>query len=239
MKNEGFGAVVSDKYRILMGIVLFGSIWGMLECVLGSLRLPDGFGAFPMGAVLGGFFGIGIMAYTRRVYGVMWMQLGMGLVAGFLRFWAPIGTCVVCSALAIVAESLVFEILFNRPMLSIRELARADRRGAMTLLASLGIVAGYSIYVTGYIFTQIMTPLVTGSGFVLSDFASVLPLILGRGFFAALCGAFALPLFVLVRSIDVDVANVGKIDYYVTGLAGAVICWSIVFALHLPRLLAL
>jgi hypothetical protein len=231
----------TEGYRKVAGILLFGSIWGMLECVLGSLEMPEGLGAFPMGAVLGGLFGLGIMSYTRRIYGVMWMQLGMGVVAGFLRFWAPIGTCVVCSALAIVAESLVFELIFNWPMLSIRSFATegagGQARSALATLVPLGLIAGYVIYVTGYAFTQIFTPIVTGSGFVISDFASVLPLILGRGFFAALCGAVALPAAVLVRQLDIDVAKVAVAKYYGGAAAGSAVCWAVVFALFLPRLM--
>jgi hypothetical protein len=171
----------------------------------------------------------------------MWMQLGMGLVAGFLRFWAPIGTCVVCSALAIVAESLVFEMIFNTPAFSIRAFASEGRGGAvratLTTLVPLGVVAAYAIYVTGYMFTQIFTPIVTGAGFVATDFLSVLPLIIGRGFFAAIFGAIALPVAVLVRYLDVDVGRIGVARYYVGSLAGSAVCWALVIAMFLPRLL--
>jgi hypothetical protein len=167
----------------------------------------------------------------------------MGLVAGFLRFWAPIGTCVVCSALAIVAESLVFELIFNMRVLSIRSFAADGASGAwrstLATLVPLGIIAGYLIYVTGYVFTQIFTPIVTGSGFVMADFASVLPLILGRGFFAALCGAVALPVAVLVRQLDLDVAKVAVSKYYGGAAAVSAACWAVVFALFLPRLLGM
>jgi len=230
-----------DRNRLLAGMLVFGSLWGMLECVLGSLKMPDGLEAFPMGAVLGGLFGLGLMSYTRRIYGTMWMQLGMGIVAGFLRFWAPIGTCVVCSALAIVAESLVFELIFNRPILSIRSFAAegsgGQSRTALKTLVPLGLIVGYAIYVTGYAFTQIFTPIVTGSGFVLSDFASVVPLIAGRGFFAALCGAVALPAAVLIQQLDIDVAKVAVAKYYGGAVAASAICWVVVFALFLPRFL--
>lgn len=231
----------NERYRLVAGMVLFGSLWGMLECVLGSLEMPSGMGAFPMGAVLGGFVGLGLMSYTRRIYGVMWMQLGMGIVAGVLRFWAPIGTCVVCSALAIVAESLVFEIIFNRPLLSIRSFANEGAGGqvgaALKTLVPLGLIAGYVIYVTGYALTQIFTPVVTGAGFVASDFASVIPLILGRGFFAALCGAVALPAAILVKQLDVNLTKVPVAKYYGGAVVGSAMCWAIVFALFLPRLL--
>ena len=105
-----------DKLKILAGIIVFGSVWGLLECILGSVKFTGTMAHFPMGALLGGFFGLGIMAFTRRIYSVVWMQLGMAIVAGLMRFWAPIGSCVICSGLAIMAEGLVFELIFNRPI---------------------------------------------------------------------------------------------------------------------------
>jgi hypothetical protein len=210
-------------------ILVFGSLWGTLECVLGGMSLPGGWDSFPMGALLGGFFGLGLMALTRRVYGVAWMQLSMGVVAGFLRFWAPIGTCVVCSALAIVAESLVFEIIFNRPIFTLSG-ARARNMGARTLI-SLGIISAYAIYVIGYLFTQTFTPIVAEPhAFVLSDLTAALPLIFGRGFFAAVFGAISLPLAVLYGHSILEPSTFKQGTYYMTCVGLTIVCWVVVIA---------
>ena len=214
-----------DKYKVLAGIIVFGSIWGLLECVLGGADLAG----FPIGAFLGAFIGLGLMAFTRRIYVIFWMQLGMALVAGLLRFWAPVGTCVICSALAIVAEGMVFELIFNRPVFDI------TRRGAelrnVKTLALLGIVTGFTIYVVGYMFTQVMTPVLTEeAGFVLSNFVGVMPIIIGSGFFAALFGAVALPVAVLAEQLHLDINSIKKEHYY--GAVGgiSVFCWLFVIA---------
>ncbi|MFO7618797.1 MAG: hypothetical protein R6W91_03985 [Thermoplasmata archaeon] len=212
-----------DKYRVLAGIVLFGSLWGMTECLLGEFA-PAG---FPAGAFLGAFIGLGLMLLTRRLYNAMWMQLGMAIVAGTLRFWAPVGTCVICSALAIMAEGLVFELIFNRPVFNINR--SSNMRSAKTL-ALVGVIAGFTIYVTGYMFTQIFTPILTAGTFSISNFISVLPLIFGSGFFAAVFGGISTPLAVLAKQLYVNVTTIRKEHYYIAAAGISTFCWVLVFA---------
>ncbi len=211
-----------DKYRVLAGIILFGSLWGMLECMLGEVS-PSW---FPMGAFLGGFIGLGLMMLTRRLYGAMWMQLGMAIVAGALRFWAPVGTCVICSALAIMAEGLIFELVFNRPVFNIHGSGPLDMRSAKTL-AMLGIIFGFVIYTVGYMFTQIMTPVLTGGILSWANFLHNMPVMLGAGFFAALFGAVSLPAAVLsMRPFHI---SVGRKVYYRAAAGISAFCWVLVF----------
>jgi hypothetical protein len=211
-----------NNYRVLAGILLFGSIWGMLECMLGEVS-PDW---FPMGAFLGGFIGLGLMLLTRRLYGAMWMQLGMAIVAGALRFWAPVGTCVVCSALAIMMEGMVFELIFNRPVFNVN--GSPNMRDAKTL-AFLGIISGFVIYTVGFMFTQVMTPVLTGAIFAPANFVNNLPNMVGSGFFAAAFGGTTLPLVVLAKRLYVNVAGVARGLYYATAAGVSVFCWALVF----------
>ncbi|MGQ9582490.1 MAG: hypothetical protein ACUVV6_03135 [Thermoplasmatota archaeon] len=216
---------------VVGGMVLFGSVWGMLECVLGGVKLEGPLAWLPMGAVLGGFFGLGLMALSRRIYGVAWMQLGMAAVAGLIRFWAPVGSCVICSALAIVAEGLVFELIFNRPALS---LTRASTSPLLRpgWLALTGVVAGYVIYVTGYMFTQFFTPIIAPPHvFTPSNFVAALPLIFGRGLFAAILGGASLPLAVSVRQLHIDVSAVRKRVYYPVTVSASALCWVLALTL--------
>lgn len=215
---------------ILAGIILFGSIWGMLECFLGSIKLTGSLENFPMGALLGGFFGLGIMAFSRRLYGIFWMQLGIGMIAGLVRVWAPIGQCVICSALAIMAESLVFELIFDRKDFDITKVSASPLLD-MRSLALTGVIAGYLIYITGYAFTQFFTPIVAAPHAAnLSNFAAALPLIFGRGFFAALFGGVALPLAIAVKQLHIDVSTVRKQLYYPVTACVSAVCWVLVIA---------
>ncbi len=214
-----------NKYRILAGILVFGSVWGMLECILGNVNISW----FPMGAFLGGFIGLGLMVFSRRLFGVVWMQLGMAIVAGMLRFWAPIGTCIICSALAIMAEGLVFELIFNRPVFNITKTGQSELKNWRTL-AFLGILSGFVIYVIGYMFTQIMTPIISTGTFFVSDFIKVLPTIYGTGFFAAIFGGIALPLAVLTPQLSIDVNKIKKEHYYAIATGVSAFCWVLVIA---------
>ena len=218
--------------RLLLGMLAFGSIWGLLECVLGSVRFGGTFAFLPMGAILGGFVGLGLMAYTRKMFNVMGMQLGMGIIAGLLRFWSPIGTCVICSALAIVFEAVIFELIFNWKALSIVK-TTVKSQVSIPMLIPLGIISGYTIYVSGYMFTQIFTPIISAGSFVLSDFLNVLPLIFGKGFFAAIFGGLALPLAVSVNVPTTNVFEITKKPYYITMTFISVICWFSVITLSL------
>ncbi|MBA3045483.1 MAG: hypothetical protein KKH41_05950 [Candidatus Thermoplasmatota archaeon] len=211
-----------DKYRVFAGIILFGSLWGMLECMLGEVSM----GGVPMGAFLGGFVGLGLMVLTRRLYNIRWMQLGMAIVAGMLRFWAPVGTCVICSALAIMAEGLIFEIIFNRPMF---DLNRSSFMKSGKTLALVGIIAGFTIYVTGYMFTQIFTPILTTGTFSISNFVNALPIIFGTGFFAAVFGGISLPLAVLAKQLYFNVSTVKREHYYAAAAGITTFCWALVF----------
>jgi hypothetical protein len=218
-----------NKWQIMAGIIVFGSVWGMLECILGSIKFTGIMAEFPMGALLGGFFGLGIMAFSRRLYGVMWMQLGMALIAGLLRLWAPVGSVVLCSALAIMAEGLIFEIIFNRPTFNITATGSSELKNFRTL-AFLGIITGFVIYVIGYMFTQMFTPILATGIFTASNFIAVLPLILGRAFFAAAFGGIVLPLAVLTPQLNIDVNKIKKGHYYALATVVSAFSWILVIA---------
>ena len=221
----------TDKIMILAGILFFGSIWGALECFLGSMKLSGALEVFPMGALLGGLVGLGLMAFSRRLYGIPWMQLGIGMMAGLVRFWAPIGQCGICSALAIVAESLVFELIFNRKLFDLSRMSASPLLDVRSL-ALTGVIAGYVIYVTGYMFTQFFTPVIAPPHAAnLSNFAAALPLIFGRGFFAALFGGLALPLAISIKQLHIDVSTIRKKLYYPVTAVVSATCWILVIAL--------
>jgi hypothetical protein len=215
-----------DKYKVLAGVILFGSLWGMLECILSEVSPPW----FPGAAFLGGFVGLGLMMFTRRIYGAMWMQLGMAIVAGLVRFWSPvIGTCVICSALAIIAEGLIFELIFNRPVFNIHGSGPLDLKKARTL-ASLGIISGFTIFTVGFIMTQIMTPIVTGGIFSPVNLISNMPTYVGTGFFAAVFGGVAVPVAVLTKRLHLDLERIRVARYYGAAAGISAFCWALAFA---------
>jgi len=202
--------------RVLAGIVLFGSLWGMMECVLGDYLHTHGIWA---GAIMTGFVGFGLMAISRRSYGIRGMQLGMGMVAGMLKFIHPVGGCMLCSAIAIAFEGMIFEIIWYSPKLSM------DKMNWL-MKASMGIISGYVIYSTGYIITQILTPVVASAPLYLSDITAVMPVIFSSATIAGLAGGLTLP---AVLSIPNDfasrLADAKKEIYYPVAYAASALCW--------------
>ena len=202
--------------RILAGIVLFGSLWGLMECGLGDYLHNQGIWA---GAIMTGFVGFGLMAISRRIYGIRGMQLGMGLIAGLLKYIHPVGGCMLCSAIAIAFEGAIFEMIWYSPKLSM------DKMSAIMKI-SMGVISGYVIYSTGYIITQILTPIAASAPVYMSDIAAVIPKILSTATIAGLAGGLALP---AILSIPGDFAsrivNARKEVYYPAAYAISLLCW--------------
>ena len=222
-----------DRFRLVAGIILLGSVWGMLECTLGGYSPVLAGVQISMGAILAGVFALGFLALGRRLFPLRGVAIGMAVIAGLLRFIAPIGTFVYCSAIAIMAEGVVFEIIMSRKQFSLKAKTMRDPRS----LAYLGVIMGYAIFVVGYITTQILTPVVSsGSGSVL-DVVDALPIILGRGFFAALLGGVSLPLVVLAPQLSINVARVKKEFYYTASALGSAFSWAVIVYFYYPWVL--
>jgi len=106
----------SERAMILAGVILLGSIWGLLECTIGGLKWEVAGVYISMGAVMAGLFGLGFMILAKRIFNFTGAAFAVALVASVLRYFAPVGTLVICSAIAIAVEGLVFEIIVSRKM---------------------------------------------------------------------------------------------------------------------------
>ena len=204
------------KMKLLAGMLVFGSLWGFSEVIIGSSLQDAG---LPTGAVMTGVFAITFLVFSRMIYRQPGMQLGMGLVAGGLRLFNPFVGCHLCSAIAIMAEGAIFELIWYKISFDFSELKTVITQ------SSMGIISAYSIYVGGYIVTQIMTPIAAGAGFYLENLIVFLPRILSSGLTAAILGGVALPIIILTKKIDI---NVKDRLYYPTTLGLSAICWFIV-----------
>jgi hypothetical protein len=205
------------KYmRIIMAMLAFGSIWGLLECSLGDYLAKAG---LPSGVIMTGFVGLGFMAISRMLFQQRGMQLGMGLLAGGLKFFHPIGGCMICSALAIAVEGALFEVLWATPLLKINRLNNATT-------VSMGIISGFVLYSGGYIATQILTPIVAAAPLSLGSLPRLIPTIFSSGTLAALAGGLTLG---IVRWVPDDVASriwhLQKEIYFSSLSAVAILCW--------------
>ena len=205
-----------DRKRMLMGILLFGSLWGFSEVILGSMIANTG---SPSGGLMTGFFVIPILILTRMIYKQPGMQLGMGLVAGGLRLFNPFMGCQICSAIAIMAEGALFELIVYGISTNFRDLK------SITMKSSIGIFSAYVLFVGGYIITQSLTPIVAGAGFYLENLIVFMPRILAAGLLPALIAAVTVPLIISVIKLDISIKD--KM-YYPATLGISIICWIVV-----------
>jgi len=101
--------------RIIIGILVFGSIWGLIEATLGGFLHMI---IFPnKGAIMGGI-GVAIMATALAVYRKPAMLPGIGIVAASFKlldvwlFSLPVASIhIINPAMAIIFESLAFGLV--------------------------------------------------------------------------------------------------------------------------------
>ena len=205
-----------NNFKLLAGILVFGSLWGFSECIIGSGINELG---LPSGAIMTGFFTIAFLVISRRIYQKPGMQLGMGLVAGGLRLFNPFVGCQLCSALAIIAEGAIFEALWYKISVNFSELKTP------IMQVSMGILSGYFVYIGGYIVTQILTPIISGPGFFIENLIAVMPNILSSGLLPAIIGAFVIPVVLFINKLDIRLKDR---FYYPTTIGVSAFCWLFV-----------
>jgi len=208
-----------EKMKLFAGIIVLGSLWGFAECIIGPAMGDAG---LPSGVLMTSVFAIGLMMMSRMLFKQRGMQIGMGLVAGVLRLFNPFGGCVVCSAIAIAAEGLLFELIWYKMSLDFSELK------TITMKLSMGIVTAYSCYVGGYVITQILTPMVASSGFYVENLILFMPQILARGLLAAIIGGITVPVIFVLKNINIS--NVKDQIYYPATATISILCWVAVIA---------
>jgi len=204
------------KMKLIAGILVFGSLWGFSEVIIGSSLKDIG---LPTGVIMTGVFAIFFLVFSRMIYRQPGMQLGMGLVAGGLRLFNPFVGCHLCSAIAIMVEGAIFELIWYKISFDFSELKTIIMQGSM------GIISAYLIYIEGYIVTQIATPIAAGANFYLENLIVFIPNILASGLIAALIGGVVLPITLLAKKIDITVKD--RL-YYPTTIGLSVLCWFIV-----------
>jgi len=202
--------------KFIAGIIVFGSLWGFAECILGSVLRDIN---LPAGAILTGVFAIGLMTLSRTTFKQPGMQAGIGLVAGALRLFNPFGGCFICSAIAIMAEGLLFDLIWTGFSLDLK------KPQTLTIQTSLGIISAYIVYVGGYVITQILTPLFSSAGFYLENLLVFIPQIFASGLLAALIGAISVPAIFTLKKFDITIKD--RI-YYPISMGISTICWIIV-----------
>ncbi len=208
---------MNKNLRLVAGIILFGSIWGLLECALGDALHGT---MLPAGAIMTGLVGFGLMAATRIMYRQPGMQLGMGALAGALKYMHPVGGCMICSAIAIAVEGVVFEALWRSPRL------RMNRLDSPSMRVGMGVISGYAMYGVGYITTQILTPVAAGGTLIASDLLPLVPRMLSYATVAGLLAGATLPaLLAAPVHLSERVPSLRRAVYYPAASLISLCCW--------------
>jgi hypothetical protein len=202
--------------KFIAGIIVFGSFWGFAECIIGSLLHDVN---LPAGAIMTGVFAIGLLTLSRTTFRQPGMQTGIGLVAGALRLFNPFGGCFICSAIAIMAEGFLFDLIWTGFSLDLK------KTHSLTIQASLGITAAYLVYVGGYIITQILTPVFSSAGFYIENLIVFIPQILAGGLLAALLGVATVPTVFSLKKLNIIIQD--RLYYPVT-IGVSSFCWIFV-----------
>jgi hypothetical protein len=206
-----------NKMKMLAGMIVFGSLWGFSECIIGPLLADRG---LPAGMLMTGLFAMVFLVFSRMMYQQKGMQVGMGLIAGSLRFFNPFGGCHLCSAIAIMAEGLLFECIWNYT--TTLDLSKLNN---LTAKVSLGIFSSYIVFIGGYIVTQALTPLISTGLFNITNLISFLPQIFARALAVALLGGVTVPITLSLKNIHMTLNDK---YYYPATLGTAMICWILV-----------
>lgn len=205
--------------HFLLGILVFGSLWGLSEVALGGgLRAAN----FPYRAGLLTGVGMAIMAMALAIYGRPLMLIGIGLVAVATKLLAvPIlhisVMCKVNSCIAVFIEALALSLVAY-VLLTAMEKSSHARMGAGALA---GIIASVGFYFIGiqvapceYLLSFTPAGFIVTEGLIWAAFsASLLPL----GYLAGLKVKVKTSQWVTER----------RPLYYATSLATIVFCWGI------------
>lgn len=205
-----------NRMKLFAAILVFGSFWGLSEVLIGSSLHNMG---LPSGAIMSGIFALTILVLSRMIFRQTGMQLGIGFIAGALRMFNPFIGCHLCSAIAIVAEGALFELIWYKLSFDSEYLEKPYMQ------ASMGIITAYVLFVGGHIVTQILTPIVAGATFYVQNLIVFMPRIIAGGLLPAITGGVVLPIITLSKNLDITLKD--KV-YYPTTLGISLICWLLI-----------
>ncbi len=208
--------------HLIIGILVFGSIWGFLEASLGGclhmIIFPN------KGAIMGGI-GVAIMASALAIYKKPSMLLGIGIIAAsfkLLNVWflfVPITSIhIINPAMAIIFESLAFSLVAAFMMNRIAKNAFVGvGAGALAGLTSAIAWVYFAIYVMNA--PAYARVVFTAGGFIAN-----------QGVVQAAFFGILLPLGYLVGeklATKTSPVLISRSLYYATSVAIICLCWGI------------
>ncbi len=223
IKSSELEAGKLGMVHLIVGILVFGSIWGLLEATLGGfLNLI----IFPnKGAIMSGI-GAAVMASSLAIYRKPAMLPGIGIVAAsfkwlnaWLLFVPPLAVQIINPAMAIFLESLAFGLvaafLMNRIT---KNLFVGTGAGVLVGLMSAIAYVYFAVYATH-------SPIFARMGI-----KNIGEFIMGSGVVQAAFFGIFLPLGYLVGeklAATTSSVLIRRPLYYATSAAIICLCWGI------------
>jgi len=206
---------MNKNMKLFAGIIVFGSLWGFSECIIGPIMSDAG---LPGGMLMTGSFTMIFLVLSRMMFQQRGMQMGMGLIAGSLRMMNPFAGCHLCSAIAIMAEGMLFELIWNYTTTH-----NLNSLNDLTTKVSLGVFTAFTVYTGGYIVTQIMTPIVSVGSFQIANLLSFIPYILSKALIVGLIGGISIPIILSSNKLHLSLKET---MYYPATLGISLFCWT-------------
>jgi hypothetical protein len=141
---------------VFFGILLFGSIWGILEATLGNLL--HFIGLHPYTGLIMTSIGTGLMAFARSLYKVRWTGLFMAVIAAALKSLDLLiaGSNVFRPMIAIILAGMIFEgVLYVSDKTKVMDKVRVPnlvRAGQGFAIGYLAIIA--FVFVAAYVLSH-------------------------------------------------------------------------------------
>ena len=212
---------MNDKKKLLLGIILFGSLWGGLEAF--GISLMDSLNFSPKSPILAAT-GILILGTARVIFPRRGTTFLIGLFAAGFKF-LTLPQIFMCQVEAVIVQGLVLEVAF-----SYAQSLKVSR------WFSLGFVGFLSMYLNYFVFAILQTYIVLNSYWVGQGFSRVLSYTFIEGTYAAvLCFLFVNLGFVLGKSLAPAFDQWQAIKAKTYGIATLVVslgCWVSGFMLY-------
>lgn len=210
-----------DKKKLILGIILFGSIWGGLEALgISIMRSFD----FSLKSPFLAATGILILGAARMIIPRKGSTFLMGLVAAGFKFLA-LPQIFFCQVVAVAVQGAVLDFAFSY----------AEKKKPLNWF-SLGMVGVFAMYVNYALFSLLETYVVLNPFWVNKGFSGVLNYTFLEGSLAcALCFVFINLGFGLGKSLSPIFGQWQALKakaYSVGTVVAALGCWVLGFVLY-------
>ncbi len=207
---------MTDKKKIILTIILFGSIWGGLEAIVTTSM--EGVGTLIPRSVVLAFVALLVLTYGRYVLPLRGSTLLVGLIACGFKFLS-LPTIMFCQAAAVVGQALILEIAFTL----------AADKGWFKKAMPMAAVVIVSSFANSLLFSFSQAYLFQNHWWLDRGFAGLLNWSFSTGSLAALASLAGFAISFLLIKVSVAqfsrFAELRRSAYVRTAIVVSICCW--------------